>query len=191
MIQWLRIHLAVQGTQVRSLVSEDPTCCWLTKLVHHSYWPRCSRVREPRLLSPCGTTTEDRAPWSACSSTGEATAMRGLHAAARESPWTAMKTSAARKNNLEPACLYTHKRWKTHVNLKNIDIFDILIDSSHACGKFTFIQVFSWASQLKFSCHRSCPGLQVYHRVATTEPVRRVQTVLTTQGTTSGMNRFF
>ena len=26
MIQWLRIHLAMQGTPVRSLVQEDPTC---------------------------------------------------------------------------------------------------------------------------------------------------------------------
>ena len=44
--------------------------------------------------------------------------------------------------------------------------------------------------QLKLSCHRSGPGLQVYHRVATTEPGRKVQTALTTQGATSGMNHF-
>ena len=25
-VQWLRIHLPVQGTWVRSLVQEDPTC---------------------------------------------------------------------------------------------------------------------------------------------------------------------
>ena len=26
MVQWIRIHLPVQGTQVQSLVQEDPTC---------------------------------------------------------------------------------------------------------------------------------------------------------------------
>ena len=36
--QWLRIHLPMQGTQVQSLVREDPTCT--------------------EQLSPCATTTE-------------------------------------------------------------------------------------------------------------------------------------
>ena len=31
MVQWLRIHLPVQGTQVLFLVQEDPTCCGATK----------------------------------------------------------------------------------------------------------------------------------------------------------------
>ena len=35
--QWLRIHLTMQGTQVRSLVREDPTCCRETKPVQHNY----------------------------------------------------------------------------------------------------------------------------------------------------------
>ena len=34
--QWLRIHLLMQGTQVRSLVQEDPTCCRATKPVRHN-----------------------------------------------------------------------------------------------------------------------------------------------------------
>ena len=36
--QWLRIHLPVQGTQVRALVQEDLTCCRATKPVRHNYW---------------------------------------------------------------------------------------------------------------------------------------------------------
>ena len=36
--QWLRIRLPVQGTWVRALVREDPTCRGATKPVHHSYW---------------------------------------------------------------------------------------------------------------------------------------------------------
>ena len=35
--QWLRIQLPMQGTQVRALVWEDPTCCRATKPVTHNY----------------------------------------------------------------------------------------------------------------------------------------------------------
>ena len=37
-VQWLRIRLPIQGTWVRALVQEDPTCCGATKPVHHNYW---------------------------------------------------------------------------------------------------------------------------------------------------------
>ena len=36
--QGLGICLPVQGTWVRALVREDPTCCRETKSVHHNYW---------------------------------------------------------------------------------------------------------------------------------------------------------
>ena len=55
--QWLRICLPMQGTRVRSLVREDPTCCGATKLLS-----LLSRTREPQLLSPRATTTEAHAP---------------------------------------------------------------------------------------------------------------------------------
>ena len=35
--QWLRIRLPMQGTQVRALVWEDPTCRGATKPVCHNY----------------------------------------------------------------------------------------------------------------------------------------------------------
>ena len=35
--QWLRIHLPVQGTRVRALVREDPTCRGATKAVRPNY----------------------------------------------------------------------------------------------------------------------------------------------------------
>ena len=35
--QWLRINLTTQGTQIRALVWEDPTCRGATKPVRHSY----------------------------------------------------------------------------------------------------------------------------------------------------------
>ena len=37
-VQWLRIRLLMQGTQVWSLVWEDLTCSWATKPMGHNYW---------------------------------------------------------------------------------------------------------------------------------------------------------
>ena len=36
-VQWLRIHLPMQGTWVRVLVQEDPECHGATKPVRHNY----------------------------------------------------------------------------------------------------------------------------------------------------------
>ena len=35
-VQWFRIHLAMQGTWVQSLVQEDPVDLGATKPIHHS-----------------------------------------------------------------------------------------------------------------------------------------------------------
>ena len=34
-VQWLRIHLPMQGTQVQSLVQEDSPCHRKTESIHH------------------------------------------------------------------------------------------------------------------------------------------------------------
>ena len=36
--QWIRIHLPMQGTRVRAMVQEDPTCRGATRPVGHNYW---------------------------------------------------------------------------------------------------------------------------------------------------------
>ena len=36
-VQWLRIHLPMQGTWVQALVREDPTCHRATKPVRYIY----------------------------------------------------------------------------------------------------------------------------------------------------------
>ena len=36
-VQWLRIRLPMQGTQVRALVREAPTCRGATKPMRHNY----------------------------------------------------------------------------------------------------------------------------------------------------------
>ena len=55
--QWLRIRLLMQGTRVRSLVWEYPTCRGATKPMCHNYW-----ACEPQLLSLRTTTTEAHTP---------------------------------------------------------------------------------------------------------------------------------
>ena len=64
--QWLRICLPMQGTRVRALVWEDPTC--------HG----CNWAREPQLLS--------LRVWSLCSATREAAIVRGPRTAMKSGP---------------------------------------------------------------------------------------------------------
>ena len=76
--QWLGVLLPMQGTWVRALVQEDPTCRGATGPVCHSCWacalePVCHNGWNPRA-------------WSACSTTGEGTAVRSLRAAAGSGP---------------------------------------------------------------------------------------------------------
>ena len=76
-VQWLRIRLPVEGTQVRSLVQEDPTSWGPAQPRYHSCWSACAQ-------SPCSAT-------------------RGRHgeqpapAAARESRCAAAKTQHSRR----------------------------------------------------------------------------------------------
>ena len=77
-VQWLRIHLPMQGTRVWSLVQEDPTCCGATKPVHHNYWVCALEHASHNYWSLCAQ--------SLCSTTREATAMRSPHTARKSSP---------------------------------------------------------------------------------------------------------
>ena len=61
-LQWLKIRLQMQGTQVRSLVREDLTCHRAIKARAPQLLSLCSRAREPQLLSPRAATTEVSAP---------------------------------------------------------------------------------------------------------------------------------
>ena len=55
-----RICLPMQGTRVRSLVQEDPTCRGATKPVHHNYWACAPRACAPQQEKP--PQWEARAP---------------------------------------------------------------------------------------------------------------------------------
>ena len=50
MVQWIRIHLSMQRIWFLSLIWEDSTCQWATKLMHHSYWACMLQLLEPEHL---------------------------------------------------------------------------------------------------------------------------------------------
>ena len=50
--QWLRIRLPMQGTRVRALVREDPTCRGATKPMRHNYWAHVPQLLKPARLEP-------------------------------------------------------------------------------------------------------------------------------------------
>ena len=60
-VQWLRICLPVQGTRVRALVWEDPTCPGATRSVSHNYWACASGACAPQQERP--RWWEACAPW--------------------------------------------------------------------------------------------------------------------------------
>ena len=49
---WLRIHLPMQGTRVRSLFWEDPTCHGATKSSSHNYWDHMPQLLKHTCLEP-------------------------------------------------------------------------------------------------------------------------------------------
>ena len=66
-VQWLRIRLPKQGTRVRALVQEDPTCRGATKPVHHNYWagrPRAHALPQEKSLKWEACTTTKSSPHS-------------------------------------------------------------------------------------------------------------------------------
>ena len=78
-------RLPMQGTRVRALVREDPTCRGATKPVHRNYWACALEPVSCNYWSPRATTTEARAP-RARAPQREAPAMRSPRAATKSSP---------------------------------------------------------------------------------------------------------
>ena len=58
--QWLRVFLPMQGTRVRALAWEDPTCCGAAGPVSHNYWACASGAAAPQQERP--RQWEARAP---------------------------------------------------------------------------------------------------------------------------------
>ena len=79
-VQWLRIHLPMQGTWVWSLVQEDATWHRATKPVCRKHWA-CALESTLRNKRCPGTTSREQPPLTA----------------ARESPPKAMRTQSSQK----------------------------------------------------------------------------------------------
>ena len=106
--QWLRIHLPMQGTRVRALVREDPTCrgaarpvshnYWACALepVTHSYWARMPQLQKSAHLEPMLRNKRRRCNEKPVHRNEE----QPLLAATRESPRAAMKTQHSQINKL-------------------------------------------------------------------------------------------
>ena len=71
--QWLRICLPMQGTQVRALAWEDPTCRGATKPVRHNYWACASGASAPQreTLRQWEARAHRDEEWSPLTTTGE------------------------------------------------------------------------------------------------------------------------
>ena len=83
--QWLRVCLPMQGTWVRALVWEDPTCRGATRPMCHKYWACASGA--------CAPQQERPRQWEACAPWWRV----ALLATTRESPRTATKTQHRQK----------------------------------------------------------------------------------------------
>ena len=112
--QWLRICLPMQGTRVRALVWEDPTCCGATRPVSHNYW--ASRL-EPVLRNKRGHDSERPAhrdeEWPPL-------------AATRESPRTETKTQHKhKKKKKKKGALLTERdiKFQSRISLLNKPIY--------------------------------------------------------------------
>ena len=104
-VQWFRIHLPMQGTRVRALVREDPTCRGATKPMHHNYWACALKLAShnywacmPQLLKPARL---EPVLHNKRSDRNEKPAHRKEEqpplAATRESPCAATKTQRSQK----------------------------------------------------------------------------------------------
>ena len=52
-VQWLRVHLLMQGTWVQPLVREDPVCLGVTNPRCHNYWAHTLKPTNCNYWSPC------------------------------------------------------------------------------------------------------------------------------------------
>ena len=107
-VQWLGICLPVQGTRVRSLVWEDPTCRGATRPMSHNYWacalePTSHNYWSPRAHGPRAHALQQR----------EATAMRSPRNATKSNPcWPQLEKAASTKTQCSQSINQCIKRKK-------------------------------------------------------------------------------
>ena len=133
-VQWLRIHLPIQGTQIQSLVQEDSTCHRATKPVYHNYSHEltCHSYLSPRAQSLCSTTREATVIRSPSTRTRE----EPLFTATRKSLHTATKTQCSHKtiNKLKKTTL-----GKICKRLKNSGVEKLLLKNDGLILLFKYL----------------------------------------------------
>ena len=100
-VQWLRICLPMQGTRVRSLVQEDPTCRGANKPVGHNYWA-CTLEPASHNYWAHVTTIEARTPRAHAPQQGEATAMRSPRTTTKSIPCSLQLEWKPARSNEDP-----------------------------------------------------------------------------------------
>ena len=131
--QWLRIRLPMQGTQVRALVQEDPTCHGVTKPMCHNYWA-CTLeptshnhwTHVPQLLKPVHLEPVLRNKRSHHNEKPmHCNKEWSLLATTRESPHTATKTRHSQKKKFAFQLFWLHAQNSEDfkiLGLKNVSL---------------------------------------------------------------------
>ena len=119
--QWLRVRLPMQGTRVRALVREDPTCHGATKPVCHNYWACALEPVSPNY-------------WSQCSTIREATTMRSTHTATKSSPRSLQlqKATCSNEDPMQPKINWLIKKKEKKKKTKaayEVKVYTVLLNS--------------------------------------------------------------
>ena len=84
-VRRLRICLPMEGTRVRALVREDPTCRGTTRPMSHNYWA-CALKPASHNYWACKPKLLSLRVWSLCSATREAAIVRGPRTTMKSGP---------------------------------------------------------------------------------------------------------
>ena len=116
----------MQGTRVRALVREDPTCCGATKPMHPNYWACALEPASHNYWSPHASSP---------GSTREATAMRSPRTATKSSPCSP-QLEKAHAQQRRPNTAKKKKNFKVKVQrpLCSSSILDLINNGSSRIG---------------------------------------------------------
>ena len=125
----------MQGTWVRALVPEDPTCCGATKPMCHNYW---ACAWEPQLLSPRAATTEACSPRARAPQQEKPPQWEALHTTTKSRPCSPQLEKArvqqrrpnTAKNKIYKINLYKKKLSNSTEVWMRKEVLDVVIPHS-------------------------------------------------------------
>ena len=132
MVQWIRIHLPVQGTWVRPLVQDYPTCHRATEPVHHRYQAQVLQPPSPRTQSVCSPTREATAVRSPSARMNSSLNSLQLDKAQQSNEDPAQpEVNLKKKNKLFPREI-SHSQWKYFVSKEQLFYSPVIHYQPHA-----------------------------------------------------------